>query len=48
MGFVSDGLDPFHTLEKAILGNLMIAIMGTVPGYWLTVLFVDKWGRMPI
>ena len=35
-------------LFKSAVGNAVVAIIGTVPGYWFTVAFVDKWGRVPI
>lgn len=30
------------------LGNLIISLLGSVPGYWFTVYFIEKWGRKPI
>ncbi|ORY38749.1 MFS general substrate transporter [Rhizoclosmatium globosum] len=30
------------------VGNLIIAFCGTVPGYWFTVAFIEKFGRLPI
>lgn len=30
------------------LGNAVVALIATVPGYWFTVAFIDKWGRVPI
>ncbi|KAE9306491.1 hypothetical protein PF008_g21458 [Phytophthora fragariae] len=30
------------------MGTAIINLAGTVPGYWFTVYFVDKWGRKPI
>ncbi|KAG9292774.1 hypothetical protein G9A89_006335 [Geosiphon pyriformis] len=47
IGF-SGGSDPYTALQKIAVGNVLIALMGTVPGYWFTVFFVDKWGRKPI
>ncbi|RIA95856.1 phosphate transporter, partial [Glomus cerebriforme] len=41
-------LKAYESLKNAAVGNVILAIMGTVPGYWVTVLFVDKWGRKPI
>lgn len=38
----------FVSLKNMALGNIIITAMGTVPGYWVTVLFVDRWGRKPI
>jgi MFS transporter, PHS family, inorganic phosphate transporter len=50
----ADSHDPDHnkaafvSLYNMAVGNIIITAMGTVPGYWVTVLFVDKWGRKPI
>jgi len=50
----SDSTDPdlntrvFESLKNMAIGNVIITIMGTVPGYWFTVALVDKWGRKPI
>jgi len=38
----------YNSLQNAAIGNIIITIMGTIPGYWVTVLFVDRWGRKPI
>lgn len=35
-------------LFKSAVGNAVVALIGTVPGYWFTVGFVDRWGRVPI
>ncbi|CAG8589778.1 558_t:CDS:2 [Racocetra fulgida] len=48
IGFLGDGRDPYETLFKASVGNIIIALLGTVPGYWVTVFTVDFWGRRPI
>ncbi|CAG8528689.1 23269_t:CDS:2, partial [Dentiscutata erythropus] len=48
IGFLGDGKDPFETLFKASIGNIIIALLGTVPGYWITVFTIDIWGRRPI
>jgi len=40
--------EPFTSLWNAAIGNILIAVLGTVPGYWFTVAFVDTWGRKPI
>ena len=41
---------PFEDLWSKALGNLIIACMGTVPGYWPSVFLIDhpKLGRKPI
>ena len=33
---------------RSAVGNAVVALIGTVPGYWFTVFFVDRWGRVPI
>ncbi|CAG8499570.1 16038_t:CDS:2 [Cetraspora pellucida] len=48
IGFLGDGKDPYETLFKASVGNIIIALLGTVPGYWVTVFTIDFWGRRPI
>ncbi|CAF0869862.1 unnamed protein product [Brachionus calyciflorus] len=40
--------DPWNCLFKDAIGNLIIALMGLVPGYWFTVFLVDKMGRKTI
>jgi len=37
--------DPYTELFKNALGNVIIALLGTVPGYWVTVFTVDRIGR---
>uniref|UniRef100_A0A1D1Y7J2 H(+)/Pi cotransporter n=1 Tax=Anthurium amnicola TaxID=1678845 RepID=A0A1D1Y7J2_9ARAE len=41
-------LRAYNSLKNMAVGNIIITLLGTVPGYWVTVLFVDKWGRKPI
>ncbi|DAZ94004.1 TPA: hypothetical protein N0F65_007248 [Lagenidium giganteum] len=38
----------FDDLWARACGTAVINMAGTVPGYWFTVYFVDKWGRKPI
>ncbi|CAG8602162.1 12837_t:CDS:2, partial [Racocetra fulgida] len=40
--------DHFSTLWNMSVGNIIINMLGTVPGYWLTVFLVDRWGRKSI
>jgi len=47
IGF-SGGTNAYQALQKVAVGNVLIAIMGTVPGYWFTVFLVDSWGRKTI
>ncbi|KAJ3118862.1 phosphate transporter [Phlyctochytrium bullatum] len=47
-----DGKTPPHDIwdlfYQNAIGNLIIAMAGTFPGYWFTVFLVDKIGRKPI
>jgi len=44
IGF-SHGRNEYHTLMKNAIGNLIVAVAGYVPGYFVTVAFVEKLGR---
>jgi PHS family inorganic phosphate transporter-like MFS transporter len=37
-----------QTLHNVSVGNIILSVGGLVPGYWLTFLFIDTWGRKPI
>ncbi|CAG8626626.1 8111_t:CDS:2 [Funneliformis mosseae] len=37
--------DTYQSLYNISLGNIVITLMGTIPGYWFTVFFVDSFGR---
>jgi PHS family inorganic phosphate transporter-like MFS transporter len=39
---------PYDSIWNKALGNLIIAGIGTVPGYWVSVLLIEKIGRKPI
>ncbi|CAG8788954.1 23672_t:CDS:2, partial [Gigaspora margarita] len=43
IGFFGDSKDPYETLYKASVGNIIIAMLGTVPGYWVTLFLIDIW-----
>jgi len=38
----------YDNLVNICVGNLILAVAGLIPGYWVTFLFVDHWGRKPI
>jgi MFS transporter, PHS family, inorganic phosphate transporter len=38
----------YDNLVNICVGNLILSIAGLIPGYWVTFLFVDNWGRKPI
>ncbi|RIB12216.1 major facilitator superfamily domain-containing protein [Gigaspora rosea] len=37
--------DPYDTLFNIALGNIIVTLVGTIPGYWCSVLLIDKLGR---
>ncbi|KAJ3324671.1 phosphate transporter [Blyttiomyces sp. JEL0837] len=47
IGF-ADQSSPFSDIWSQAVGNLVIALLGTVPGYWLTVFTIEKYGRIKI
>ncbi|RIB09674.1 phosphate transporter [Gigaspora rosea] len=47
IGF-GDSQDTFSILWNLSVGNIIITMLGTIPGYWFTVFLVDKWGRKKI
>ena len=38
----------YDTMFSLVTGNLFIALMGTVPGYFVTVALIERMGRIPI
>ena len=38
----------YATIYRSAVGNALVAAIGTVPGYFVTIAFVDRWGRVPI
>ncbi|GAB5587936.1 hypothetical protein Unana1_02836 [Umbelopsis nana] len=48
IGFAPKGLSPWETLFKQALGNLILSVLGALPGYIVTVFTVEKLGRKPI
>ncbi|ORZ00200.1 major facilitator superfamily domain-containing protein [Syncephalastrum racemosum] len=47
IGF-ADQSTPFAHLWNNTVGQIIITCLGSVPGYYLTVIFVERWGRRPI
>ncbi|KII90528.1 hypothetical protein PLICRDRAFT_536373 [Plicaturopsis crispa FD-325 SS-3] len=45
IGFAGKGGTPWENLFKISTGNLIITVLGFVPGYYVTVLTVEKLGR---
>ncbi|KAJ1657246.1 hypothetical protein IWQ61_003316 [Dispira simplex] len=41
----SSSKDPYENLRLTSIGNIIINMMGTVPGYWFTVFLIERLGR---
>ncbi|KAI8967285.1 major facilitator superfamily domain-containing protein [Mycotypha africana] len=39
---------PFEVMWWNAIGQLIITLLGSVPGYYLSVIFIERWGRRPI
>ncbi|KAI8586083.1 major facilitator superfamily domain-containing protein [Geranomyces variabilis] len=48
IGYDGHNEDQFHQFWAKAVGNIIIACMGTVPGYWITVATIERLGRKPI
>ncbi|KAI9206020.1 major facilitator superfamily domain-containing protein [Polychytrium aggregatum] len=44
----SNSLPPYDNYWQKTVGQVIIACMGTVPGYWVCVALIDRMGRKPI
>ena len=44
----NSGPDIFKNLHGIGVGNLILALGGLLPGYYVSLYFIDKWGRKPI
>jgi len=42
------GLGIYESLHNVSVGNLILSAAGLIPGYWVSFLFIDSWGRKPI
>lgn len=47
IGFAG-GPAPYDAVFKTCVGNVIINLLGSVPGYWISVFTIDKMGRKPI
>lgn len=47
IGFGSDS-DPYTAVFRTCVGNIIINLLGSVPGYWISVFTIDKLGRKTI
>ncbi|ORY93069.1 phosphate transporter [Syncephalastrum racemosum] len=48
MGFAPRGAGAWDTLFKQALGNLILSLLGALPGYFVTVFLIERIGRLPI
>ncbi|KAF7723703.1 phosphate transporter [Apophysomyces ossiformis] len=47
IGFAG-GSDPYTAVFRTCVGNIIINLLGSVPGYWISVFTIDKLGRKTI
>lgn len=50
-GSVTKGTPQFvryQTIRNLSVGNIILSVAGLIPGYWVSFLFIDSWGRKPI
>ncbi|KAF8939852.1 Inorganic phosphate transporter pho84 [Dissophora ornata] len=40
--------DAYHTMWNAAVGQVMIVLLGSIPGYWVTVFTIERLGRIKI
>jgi len=48
IGFASSGLPVLEEVRRLALGNMLLALMAAVPGYWTSVALIDRLGRRPL
>ncbi|KAF9223533.1 phosphate permease [Gyrodon lividus] len=41
-------LNVYESLYNICVGNLILSVAGLIPGYWVSFIFIDSWGRKPI
>ncbi|KAG2147700.1 major facilitator superfamily domain-containing protein [Suillus clintonianus] len=47
-GNKTSSLYVYENLHNICVGNLILSVAGLIPGYWVSFLFIDSWGRKPI
>ncbi|KXN84109.1 Inorganic phosphate transporter PHO84 [Leucoagaricus sp. SymC.cos] len=45
---ISDAKGLYDNISNICIGNLILSAAGLIPGYWVSFLFIDTWGRKPI
>jgi len=48
IGFASAGLSVVEEVRRLALGNVLLALIAAVPGYWAAVALIDRVGRRPL
>jgi len=48
IGFASAGLPVLLQVRRLALGNMLLALIAAVPGYWTAVALIDRVGRRPL
>ncbi len=48
IGFSSSGLPALEKVRTLALGNVLVSLVGAVPGYWAAVALIDRVGRRPL
>jgi len=46
--FAPGTLGIYQNLKAIAIGNMILSAAGLIPGYWVSFLFIDSWGRKPI
>jgi PHS family inorganic phosphate transporter-like MFS transporter len=47
-GSKTSSLYVYQNLYNICVGNLILSAAGLIPGYWVSFLFIDSWGRKSI
>ncbi|THV01491.1 MFS general substrate transporter [Dendrothele bispora CBS 962.96] len=45
---IHDAQAVYNSLFSTAVGNVILSVAGLIPGYWVSFLFIDSWGRKPI
>ena len=54
IGFGTPGADlvgtarAYQNLKNIAVGNMILSAAGLIPGFWVSFLLVDSWGRKPV
>ncbi|KAL4073050.1 major facilitator superfamily domain-containing protein [Scleroderma yunnanense] len=46
--FTNTSRSVYESLRNNCIGILILSVAGLIPGYWVSFLFIDTWGRKPI